>query len=105
MNDAEIESRIDYLGLSGPRVTQKDVNDFISKRVFYRFPDTTLTICCLYLKNGYTVTGESACISTENYNEELGKSIAETNAIDKIWELLGFLMKHNLYLEKNSVVS
>ena len=56
-----------------------------------------LTICILELKNGFTVTGESACASPENFDAELGRKIARANAVAKIWPLLGFSLKQKLH--------
>ena len=56
-----------------------------------------LTICILELKNGFTVTGESACASPENFDAELGRMIARANAVAKIWPLLGFSLKQKLH--------
>jgi hypothetical protein len=53
---------------------------------------TRLTFCVLVLRNGYTVTGESACVSPENFDAELGRKIARQNAIDKCWPLFGFAL-------------
>ena len=58
-----------------------------------------LTFCVLVLKNGFTVTGESACASLENFDAEVGRKIARRNAVDKIWPLLGFTLKQKLYEE------
>jgi hypothetical protein len=58
-----------------------------------------LTFCVLVLKNGYTVTGESACASPENFNAEIGRSVARANALDKIWPLLGFRLRDKLVTE------
>lgn len=55
-----------------------------------------LTFCVLVLKNGFTVTGESACASPENFNAEIGKKIARENAINKIWPLMGYELKSKL---------
>lgn len=60
-------------------------------------PLLLLTFCVLVLKNGFTVTGESACASPENFNAELGRQIARDNAIDKIWQLEGYLLKQSLH--------
>lgn len=49
-----------------------------------------LTFCVLVLKNGFTVTGESACASPENFDEEIGRKIARQNAEQKIWPLMGY---------------
>ena len=39
-----------------------------------------LTFCVLVLRNGFTVTGESACASPENFDAEIGRRIARENA-------------------------
>jgi len=55
-----------------------------------------LTFCVLVLRNGFTVTGESACASPENFNAEIGRKIARENARNKIWILEGYLLKQRL---------
>lgn len=52
-----------------------------------------LTFCVLVLKNGFTVTGESACASPENFNAEIGRRIARENAVAKIWPLMGYELR------------
>lgn len=59
-----------------------------------------LTFCVLVLKNGFTVTGESACASPENFNAEIGRKIARENAVEKIWLLEGYLLKQRLHEAK-----
>lgn len=49
-----------------------------------------LTFCVLVLKNGFTVTGESACASPENFDAEIGRKIARQNAVSRIWPLMGY---------------
>lgn len=56
-----------------------------------------LTFCVLVLRNGFTVTGESACASPENFNAEIGRKIARENAKQKIWPLMGYALKERLY--------
>lgn len=55
-----------------------------------------LTFCVLVLRNGFTVTGESACASPENFNAEIGRRIARENAVNKVWPLLGFRLRDEL---------
>lgn len=55
-----------------------------------------LTFCVLELRNGFTVTGESACASQENFNAEIGRRIARENAVDKIWPLMGYELKSSI---------
>jgi len=56
-----------------------------------------LTFCVLILRNGFMVTGESACVSHENFNAEIGKKIARENAVQKIWMLEGYALKNKLF--------
>lgn len=56
----------------------------------------TLTYCTLVLQNGFTVIGESACASPENFDAELGRKIARQNAIHKVWPLMGYAAKEKL---------
>jgi hypothetical protein len=56
-----------------------------------------LTFCVLVLKNGFTVTGESACASPENFDAEIGRKIARQNAEQKIWPLMGYELKQRLH--------
>lgn len=55
-----------------------------------------LTFCVLVLRNGFTVTGESACASPENFDAELGRKIARRNAEAKIWPLMGYELRSKL---------
>lgn len=55
-----------------------------------------LTICVLVLRNGFTVTGESACASPENFNAEIGRKVARQNAISKVWPLMGYALKEKM---------
>lgn len=62
-----------------------------------------LTFCVLVLKNGFTVTGESACTSPENFDADIGRRIARENAVEKIWPLLGFRLKDRLSNDISSI--
>ena len=55
-----------------------------------------LTFCVLVLRNGFTVTGESACASPENFDAEIGRRIARGNAVQKIWPLMGYELRTKL---------
>ena len=56
-----------------------------------------LTFCVLVLQNGFTVTGESACASPENFDAEIGRKIARANAEEKIWPLMGYALRIKLH--------
>ena len=55
-----------------------------------------LTFCVLVLRNGFTVTGESACASPENFDAEIGRKIARQNAVAKVWPLMGYELRSTL---------
>jgi hypothetical protein len=61
-------------------------------------PLNLLTFCVLVLNNGFTVTGESACASPENFDADIGRRVARQNAINKVWPLLGFRLRDKLHV-------
>lgn len=100
MNDNQVEQEIQDKGLTAKRITPQRIDEVIASEQYHVFEGTTLTICCLHLENGFTVTGESACASPENFDAELGQKIARDNAKQKIWALEGYLLRQDLYENK-----
>jgi len=90
------EDMIQEKNLNAPRLTPDMIRDTVKKSEFFKLTDV-LTVCVLTLQNGFTVTGESACASPENYDKAIGEKIARENAIDKIWLLEGYLLKQRLF--------
>ena len=115
-DDAGIEQEIKAKGLTAPRVTPADIEANIIDELYFTArqasigldisPDDRpivatdahrlLTFCVLVLRNGFTVTGESACASPENFDAEIGRKIAFENAKQKIWPLMGYALKQKL---------
>ena len=95
-SEKELEKEIQDKGLNAPRLTPEKIDSVIVDVDYYVFPKTQLTVCCLTLRNGFTVTGESACVSPENFNKEIIEKIAYENARNKIWALEGYLLKQQL---------
>lgn len=98
VSDKEIEQMIQEKRLNAPRVTPERIEQVIAKEEYFRLTGT-LTVCVLTLANGFPVTGESACASPENFNEEIGNKIARENAKQKIWALEGYLLRQRLHDE------
>jgi hypothetical protein len=116
VNDQIIEQEIQAKGLTAPRVTPADIEAEIASAHYFTAFDGVfgskashpygnspcptelglLTFCVLVLRNGFTVTGESACASPENFDAELGRKIARQNAVNKVWPLLGFRLRDKL---------
>lgn len=91
----ELLERMSVISLSAARA---DIDNAMGRHnyQFSRSP-SLLTFCVLVLRNGFTVTGESACASPENFDAELGRKIARQNAINKVWPLMGYALKDQLY--------
>ena len=124
MNDQEIEQEIQAKGKTAARVTPDDIEANIADERYFTAwegaqlaywgdsdpenpkteagapakygPLSLLTFCVLVLGNGFTVTGESACASPENFDAEIGRKVARANAVQKIWPLMGYELKARL---------
>lgn len=124
--DNQIEAEIQAAGANkAPRITPADIEANIIREVYFtaehgvsgamaagelhqRTPDVghegalrLLTFCVLVLRNGFTVTGESACASPENFDPVIGRKIARQNAINKIWPLMGYELRSKLAVIEN----
>lgn len=96
-DDESIEQEIQRKKLTAPRITPADIQSAIKETTYHVFAGSQLTVCCLTLRNGFTVTGESACASPENFDAEIGQRVALANATNKIWALEGYLLKEQLF--------
>lgn len=112
MNDQAIEQELQAKGKTAPRVTPEDIEANIASEHYFIAGDAIdggivaglkrphpldlLTFCVLVLRNGFTVTGESACASFENFDAEIGRQIARANAVQKVWPLMGYALKDRL---------
>ena len=111
-DDASIEQEIQAKGLTAPRITPADIEANIASEHSFTAHEGVmgatggtdggpsalylLTFYVLVLRNGFTVTGESACASPENFDAEVGRKIARANAINKIWPLMGYELRSKL---------
>lgn len=95
-SEQDIEAEIQAKGKTAPRLTPDLIDAAIKGEAYHVFPGTTLTICCLTLRNGFTVTGESAAASAANFDQEIGRKIARDNARQKIWAFEGYLLRERL---------
>lgn len=122
-DENKLEQEIQEKGLTAPRITPAHIDSLIVSTHYFTAADgmlgayknnndvyvgsapsdasaealPLLTFCVLVLANGFTVTGESACASPENFDAEMGRKIAYENARNKIWMLEGYLLKEKLY--------
>lgn len=96
VTDEQIEQEVQAKGLTAPRVTNESIGALIVGADYHVFPGTTVTVCCLELRNGYRVIGQSAAASPENFDAELGRKVAYTDARSKVWALEGYLLRERL---------
>lgn len=109
MNRQEIEQEIQAKRLIAPRVTMEDIEaNIVAEHCFtagaalrsLEHPTDSafdlLTFCVIKMRNGFTVTGESACASPENFDAELGRRIARQHAVEKIWPLMGYELRSKI---------
>lgn len=75
-----------------PKVTKDSIEAKIAKVDYLVLPDSTVTLCNITLKNGYSVRGESACVDPRNFNVEIDKALAYKKAFDGLWPLEGYLL-------------
>lgn len=86
--------RADFAG-----ITPEMVDDEITKTDFYTFPGSSHTICIITLKNGFTVTGETAAISGASFNKKRAQRIARRRANLKVVQLIAYQLKTDAYRE------
>lgn len=80
-------------------VSITDIENKVKQVVFSVLPDTTTTICQLFMENGYVILGTSACVDKTKYNKALGDKYAYEDAINKAWPLEGYLLAQQLFEE------
>ena len=97
LRDNEIETLMTRKGLTAPRITQTDINNSVKDVQYYRFPNTTTTVCLVTLHNGFSVVGQSACASPENFDQEIGNGAALANGKNLLWSYLGYSLVDALH--------
>ena len=102
-SDYQAEIAIQMAGLSAPRIKPEDVLAAIDSETYTITPSGRTTICELTLTNGFTVRGESSCVSAANFDETIGRTEARKKAIDRVWELEGYRLMQKLYEQRNAV--
>ncbi|BAG41729.1 hypothetical protein [Ralstonia phage phiRSL1] len=95
--ERELEQSLKEAGLNAPRLEPEYVHSLIVSETYTVLPSGKVMVCELLLKNGFSVRGESAVVSPANFREEQGRKISRANAVEKIWELEGYLLQQRLH--------
>lgn len=80
------------------KVTKEDLEHLVAKSsVEYAVFGNKLTVAVITLPSNFKVTGEASCVDASNFDKELGEKYALENAVEKLWELEGYLLAERLY--------
>lgn len=82
-------------------VSLEDIQAKVKRTVYTVLPDTTTTICQLFMENGYVILGTSACVDKTKYNRAMGEKYSFDDAINKAWPLEGYLLAQQLFEGKS----
>lgn len=79
------------------RLTPMQIASVIKSEEFHVFEGTTVTVCLLTLANGAKVIGHNyGSIDPANQSWVTGKQLAKEMAVEKVWELEGYLLREKL---------
>lgn len=101
-NEQATEAILQEKGLTAPRLKPEDIDAVIVGEKFHVLEPSLHTMCVLSLRNGFTVTGESACVHPANFNKEIGERLAREDARKKIWPLEAYRLQERLFLAGTS---
>jgi hypothetical protein len=88
--------------IKAPTITEEYIAEIMENSEFEVhtvFGKCTVVSCRLH--NGFVITESSACVSPENYDEDMGAEICFDKIADKIWELEGYRLQQWLWEEEN----
>lgn len=77
-------------GMDPTKINREMVESFIVSHETSRQGNHTVVL--FRLRNGFTLIEESACVSADNYDWEIGFNAAYEKAVNRIWNHLGFLL-------------
>lgn len=96
MNEQELEEYLEAR-TKAARVTTQMIDAIIKDATYTVLPSGKVMVCEITLLNGFTVRGEAAVVSKENFIESIGQNISYRNARNKIWELKGYLLQEDIH--------
>lgn len=106
MNTTECENHFEKMAeeneeAEAPTITDEYIEEIMANSEFEictMFNKCTVVSC--RLPNGFVITESSACVSPENYNEDLGAEICIGKITDKVWELEAYGLQQHLWEEE-----
>lgn len=74
-------------------LSEERVLGLVDSESYHHFEGTTTVTCLLTLKNGAQVLGSAMCMDSDDFDFNVGMSVAKDKAINQIWELEGYALK------------
>jgi hypothetical protein len=105
MNTAEFEGHFkkveEEVKVAAPSITEEYIADIMENSEFeiHTVFDKCTVVSCR-LPNGFVITESSACVSPENYDEDMGAEICFDKIASKIWELEAYRLQQWLWEER-----
>lgn len=79
-------------------VTKESLDNLVARSsVEYAVFGNKLTVAVITLPSNFKVTGEASCVDANNFDKALGEKYALENAVEKLWELEGYLLANDRY--------
>lgn len=79
-------------------VTRESLDSLVARsNVEYAVFGNKLTVAVITLPSNFKVTGEASCVDANNFDKALGEKYALENAVEKLWELEGYLLANDLH--------
>lgn len=95
----DLWQRLPTMSLSAAR---RDIDTLMGRKSSWSPSLGLMTVCALVLRNGFTVIGWEACASPDTFDVATGRQYAREDALRKVWELEGYLLKQFLHAFQGS---
>lgn len=73
--------------------TSSILSDLVERVEYTRHKGSNTTVCYITLKGGLVIEGQSICVDPNNFNEEIGRTVAYNDAFDSLLESEGYYRK------------
>jgi len=80
-----------------PHLTYEYLEALIAHEGYHHFPNTGVTVCCLSVKNGYSVTESVVCANRAAFDETTGNRRSRRKALETLMGLEYYLLRQRLY--------
>jgi len=88
------QSIIDELAENSNKISPLFINNIVAQSsIQYLKPTPNMRLCIITLPTGHEVLGKAQVLDASNDVEQLGNSVALTNATNELWALVGSIAK------------